>query len=45
MRKGHSFKDLICPLAPEFKHKYFKLDNKYGRVLYLSNYPRLSKIL
>lgn len=43
MRKGHSFKDLICPLAPEFMHKYFKLDNKYGRVLYLSNYPRFIK--
>lgn len=43
MRKGHSFKDLICPLDPEFKHKYFKLDNKYGRVLYLSNYPRFIK--
>lgn len=43
MRKGHSFKDLICPLAPEFKHKYFKLDDKYGRVLYLSNYPHFIK--
>lgn len=43
MCKGHSFKDLICPLAPEFKHKYFKLDDKYGRVLYLSNYPRFIK--
>ena len=43
VRKGHSFKDLICPLAPEFKHKYFKLDDKYGRVLYLSNYPRFIK--
>lgn len=43
MRKEHSFKDLICPLAPEFKHKYFKLDDKYGRVLYLSNYPRFIK--
>lgn len=43
MHKGHSFKDLICPLAPEFKHKYFKLDDKYGRVLYLSNYPRFIK--
>lgn len=43
MRKGHSFKDLICPLAPEFKHKYFKLDDKYGRVLYLSNYHRFIK--
>lgn len=43
MRKRHSFKDLICPLAPEFKHKYFKLDDKYGRVLYLSNYPRFIK--
>lgn len=42
-KKGHSFKDLICPKAPEFKHKYFKLDDKYGRVLYLSNYPRFIK--
>ena len=30
-------------MAPEFKHKYFKLDDKYGRVLYLSNYPRFIK--
>ena len=30
-------------MAPEFKHKYFKLDDKYGRILYLSNYPRFIK--
>ncbi len=42
-RKGHSFKDAICPIDPSFKHNYFKLGNKYGRVLYLSNYARFIK--
>lgn len=42
-KKGHSFKDCICPRNPEFKHKYFKLDDKYGRVLYLSEYARYIK--
>lgn len=42
-QKGHSFKDVICPRAPMFKHKYFKLDDRYGRVLYLNNYPRYIK--
>lgn len=42
-RKGHSFKDLITPNMCKFKNKYFQLDNKYGRVLYLSNYPGFLK--
>lgn len=42
-RKGHSFKDSICPKNPEFKHKYFKVGDKYGRVLFLSDYARYIK--
>lgn len=37
-KKGHDFKDAICPDAPSFEHKYFKIGDKYGCVLYLSNY-------
>lgn len=43
MRKGHHFKDAICPYQPEFHSKYFKLGDKYGRVLYLSDYARYIK--
>lgn len=42
-KKGHHFKDSICPRSPVFKHKYFKLGDKYGRVLYLSEYARYIK--
>lgn len=42
-RKGHHFKDAICPQSPEFHHKYFKLGDKFGRVLYLSDYARYIK--
>ncbi len=41
--KGHHFKDAICPRNPIFKHKYFKVGDKYGRVLYLSEYARYIK--
>lgn len=41
--KGHHFKDAICPNAPVFKHKHFMVGDKYGRVLYLSNYARYIK--
>lgn len=42
--KGHHFKDAICPNAPIFKHKYFKLDDdKYGCVLFLSEYANYIK--
>ena len=29
MRKGHSFKDFICPDSFEFEKDYFKMGNKY----------------
>lgn len=38
MRKGHSFKDYICPDSFEFKADYFKMGNRYGRVLFLKEY-------
>jgi len=38
MKKGHSFKDYICPDSFEFKQDYFKIGNRYGRVLYLKEY-------
>lgn len=43
MHKGHDFKDAICPYQPEFHNKYFKLGDKFGRVLYLSNYASYIK--
>lgn len=42
-KKGHSFKDTICPHSPKFNHKDFKFGERYGRVLYLSNYSRFIK--
>ena len=42
-KKGHSFKDVICPIQPKFSNKHFKFDERYGRVLYLSNYSRFIK--
>lgn len=43
MRKGHHFKDAICPYHPEFHNKYFKLGDKYGCVMFLSNYASYIK--
>ncbi len=37
-KKGHSFKDYICPNTFEFKSDYFKMGDRYGRVLYLKEY-------
>lgn len=42
-KKGHSFKDSICPYSPKYNHKDFKFGDRYGRVLYLSNYSRFIK--
>lgn len=42
-KKGHSFKDAICPHASKFNHKNFKFGDRYGRVLYMSNYSRFIK--
>lgn len=39
MKKGHDFKDLICPDSFQFKSNYFELgDSKVGRVLFLKRY-------
>lgn len=37
-KKGHDFKDYICPDTMEFKSDYFKMGNRYGRVLFLREY-------
>ncbi len=39
MKKGHSFKDFICPDGLEFKADHFVIGAKFGRVLFLKEYP------
>ena len=43
MRRGHSFKDYICPNSFSFKKDYFTMGNKYGRVLFLKEYASYIK--
>ena len=43
MRKGHSFKDMICPDVFEINKDYFKMGNKYGRVIFLKEYASYIK--
>ena len=38
MRKGHSFKDYICPDTFSFEKDYFTMGNKFGRVFFLKDY-------
>lgn len=42
-KKGHNFKDYICPDTIEFKSDYFKMGNRYGRVLFLREYASFIK--
>ena len=42
-RKGHNFKDYICPDTMEFDKDYFKMGNRYGRVLFLRDYASYIK--
>lgn len=42
-RKGHSFKDYICPDSIEKSKDYLKLGNKFARVLYLKDYASYIK--
>ena len=37
-KKGHSFKDWIAPDSMEFYQDYFKINGRYGRVLYMQDY-------
>lgn len=43
MRKGHDFKDYICPDSFEFKKDYFIMGTRYGRVLFLKEYASYIK--
>ena len=43
MKKGHSYKDYICPDTMEFENDYFKMGNRYGRVLFLKDYASYIK--
>ncbi len=42
-KKGHSFKDFICPDSMEFDKDYFKIGERYGRVLFLREYASYIK--
>ena len=43
MKKGHDFRDYICPDSMEKNSDYFKLGEKYGRVLFLKDYASYIK--
>ena len=42
-KKGHSFKDYVCPDSLEFEKDYFKMGSRYGRVLFLREYASYIK--
>jgi hypothetical protein len=42
-KKGHDFKDYICPDSMEFEKDFFKMGNRYGRVLFLRDYASYIK--
>lgn len=43
MRKGHDFKDYICPDTFEFEKDYFRMGKYYGRVIFLREYASYIK--
>ncbi len=43
MKKGHSFKDWLCPDSMEFRKDCFCMDDRWGRVLYLQDYASYIK--
>lgn len=42
-KKGHDFKDYICPDTFEHEKDYFKFGEKYGRVVFLKDYANYIK--
>jgi hypothetical protein len=42
-RKGHSFKDYICPDTFEFQKDHFVMGDKFGRVLFLRDFANFIK--
>jgi hypothetical protein len=43
MKKGHDFKDYICPDTFEFEKEHFRMGNKYGRVIFLREFASYIK--
>ena len=43
MKKGHSYKDYISPDTIEFENDYFKIGDRYGRVIFLKDYASYIK--
>ena len=43
MKLGHDFRDMICPDSAKFKSDYFKIGNRYGKVLFLKSYASYIK--
>ena len=43
MKKGHSFKDFICPDTFEFETDCFRMGDRWGRVLFLREYASYIK--
>lgn len=42
-KKGHDFKDCVCPDSLKFEKDYFKIGDRYGRVLFLIEYTSYIK--
>ena len=42
-RRGHHFKDWLCPASMEFHADHFRIDGRWGRVLFLQNYATYLK--
>ena len=43
MKKGHDFRDYICPNTFENEKDYFKIGERYGRVIFLRDYASYIK--
>lgn len=43
MRRGHGFRDEICPMSLSIKGSYFEMDGRFGRVLFLRSYANFIK--
>ena len=43
IKKGHDFKDYICPDSFEFKKDYFTMGTRYGSVFFLKEYASYIK--
>lgn len=43
VKLGHDFKDWFCPDSKEFAADYFKINGRWGRVLYLQDYATYLK--